>query len=360
MVCVLVNDDCSPNDFVHDEESYPAFYDFCHSLASVYKSTSMQHSNPFWFLYNNYYYYDSLQNLPSSVLTSSARPFVHRRDNAHPENNAIRVILAHFFQHRTELSRMLDDILFVELSSISLPDCCIRSQSTVIAAHLCEAYGDQVTRAICTPPSLDSCLTDDALVSEHSIVFVFPWLCYPLDELTCMLHCLSCDDILSCIHLQPHILHSLIDNRTHMKSCNGLANALWQCALQLCHGGPRMVVDVAMALLPFLDITDWTDAELICYILCSEFSSVIVDCMTHDLCSAKECKSNWEKVHHSALKKSSLQLPVLFSWNVRKHGPQSKWQHYGKLEHHALSISIFAHVQCADPKHHILTCCGTP
>jgi hypothetical protein len=172
MIYVLVNDDCSPNDFVHDEESYPAFYDFCHSLASVYESTSMQHSNPSWFLY-----------------------------------------------------------------------CCIRSQSTVIAAHLCEAYGDQVTRAICTPPSLDSCLTDDALVSEHSIMFVFPWLCYPLDELTCMLHCLSCDDILSCIHLQPH-----------MKSCNSLANALWQCALQLCHGGPRMVVDVAMALLPFLDI----------------------------------------------------------------------------------------------------------
>jgi len=82
-----------------------------------------------------------------------------------------------------------------------------------------------------------------------------------------------------------------------------------------------MLVDVAMALLPFLDITDLTEADLVCHILRSEFGSVVVDCITHDMCSAKKFKSDCQKAHHSALKKSPLQLPVSFSWNVRRHGP---------------------------------------
>jgi hypothetical protein len=172
----------------------------------------MQHGNPSWFLYADNCYYDSLQNLPSSILTSSARPFVCRRDDAHPKINAIRVILAHFFQRRAELSRMLDDILFAELSSVSLPDRCFRSRSTVIAAHLCKAYGERVATAIHTPPFLESCLTDDDIISEYSIVFALLWLCYPLDELTPILRHLRCDDVLSCIRQQPRALHSLIDN----------------------------------------------------------------------------------------------------------------------------------------------------
>lgn len=144
MACALDNDDCPPDNTVHDNKSYPAYYDapyFRRSRASVYEPTStnlagnVQHENPSWFLYTEACYRDNLQSLPASVLTSSARPFVRRRDDANTKEIAIRVILAHFFQRRAELLQISDDLLFAELSDVSLPDRCIRSRGAVIAAH---------------------------------------------------------------------------------------------------------------------------------------------------------------------------------------------------------------------------------
>lgn len=137
MACVLDNDDCSPDYTVHDNKTCPPSHDFRQSLASVYEPTSVnlavvQHANPPWFLYADDCYRDSLQRLPSSVLTSSTRPFVRRRDEAQTKKNAIRVILAHFFQRRAELSQMSDDLLFAELSTVSLPEFCIRSRGAVL------------------------------------------------------------------------------------------------------------------------------------------------------------------------------------------------------------------------------------
>lgn len=67
-----------------------------------------------------------------------------------------------------------------------------------------------------------------------------------------------------------------------------------------------MVVDVVMALLPFLDISAWTDGEIICHTLPSEFGSIIVYCITHDLRSARESKSDQGKARRSALKQESV------------------------------------------------------
>jgi hypothetical protein len=86
-----------------------------------------QHKDPFWFHYAESCYVENLQCLPSSVLTSSAQLFVRRRDDARTKNNAISIILAHFFNQRMEFSQMSADELFAALFDVSLPEGSIRT-----------------------------------------------------------------------------------------------------------------------------------------------------------------------------------------------------------------------------------------
>jgi hypothetical protein len=88
----------------------------------------------------------------------------------------------------------------------------------------------------------------------------------------------------------------------HKKSCNGLAKVLQLRVLQLIKGGPEMVADVVMALLPFLDVSAMSDGEILCHILSFEFGSVIVDQITQEMCSAKELRCLHGKECCSALK----------------------------------------------------------
>jgi len=129
-----------------------------------------------------------------------------------------------------------------------------------------------------------------------------PWMCCPIKDLTCKLRRLSRDNVLSCIRRQPSSLRSLIDTRSHKKSCNGLAKVLQLRVLQLIRGGLEMVADVITALLPFLDVSAMSDGEILCHILSFEFSSVVVDQITQEMCSAKELRRLHGKECHLALK----------------------------------------------------------
>jgi hypothetical protein len=72
--------------------------------------------------------------------------------------------------------------------------------------------------------------------------------------------------------------------------------------LQLIRGGLEMVADVITALLPFLDVSAMSDGEILCHILSFEFSSVVVDQITQEMCSAKELRRLHGKECHLALK----------------------------------------------------------
>lgn len=133
-----------------------------------------------------------------------------------------------------------------------------------------------------------------------------PWMSCLIKDLIHELHRLSRDSISSCIHCQPSSLCSLIDTWSHKKSCISLANVLQLCKLQLIKGGPEMVADVVVALLPFLDVSAMSNGEVLCPILNFEFGTVIVDQITQHFHSPKELRRLCGKSRHSTFKRETV------------------------------------------------------
>lgn len=231
------------------------------------------HETPSWFSYPEACYRDSLLRLPARVLISSARRYVRGTTNIRTKGNAVEELLDQFLKMRLELSSLSDDVMFVHLSRVLLPHGCVRSRSAVMAAHLCDSFGEQVAAAVCTPPPIAT----DIAASDHTSSWVVPWMSCPIEDLIRELCKLTREDIISCVRQLAPNFRSLIDTRSHKKSCNGLANVLHLSMLQLIEGGARMVADVVIALLPFLDVSAMRDADVFNRILSLEFGDVVVD-----------------------------------------------------------------------------------
>lgn len=102
------------------------------------------HENPLWFHHPKVCYCDGLQCLPAWVLTSSARRYIRKKDDVRTKTDAISILSTEFIWWCAGLSIVSDDVLFAQLSHVSLPDGCDMSQGTVLAAYLCETFGDQI------------------------------------------------------------------------------------------------------------------------------------------------------------------------------------------------------------------------
>jgi hypothetical protein len=85
-----------------------------------------RHENPLWFHYTEDCYCNSLQQLPSCILTSSAGQYVHKRDDIWNKTKLIGFLVAQFHRWCVKLSIMSDDVLFAHLSHVSLPEGCVR------------------------------------------------------------------------------------------------------------------------------------------------------------------------------------------------------------------------------------------
>jgi hypothetical protein len=85
-----------------------------------------RHENPSWFRHPEVCYRDGLQRLPARVSTSSARRRVRKKDDVRTKSDAIGVLIAEFIRWRAEFSIVSDDVLFAQLSHVSLPRNCLK------------------------------------------------------------------------------------------------------------------------------------------------------------------------------------------------------------------------------------------
>jgi hypothetical protein len=247
-----------------------------------------QQDDPPWFHYDDASYQHNLQALPAPTLVSIAKSLVVRQSSCRTKKDAIAVVLAHFFAKRQELSLMNGEDLSALLSCVSLPVGCIPSRGTRIAAYFCDVYGDHVATSIRCPPSLTAFIDVERTMAEASTSLQIPWLTSSLVDLSRALRTLKKPDILSSIHQQPESVRALIQTRTLHKACNGLAHAIRNRALQLFAAGAITMGNTITALLPFLDVSLFTDGDIVVRILSAEFGAAVMDCLPAPYCPQKK------------------------------------------------------------------------
>jgi len=123
---------------------------------------------------------------------------------------------------------------------------------------------------------------------EASTSLQIPWLTSSLVDLSRALHALKKPDILSSIHQQPESVRALIQTQTLHKACNGLAHAIRNRALQLFMASAITMGNTITALLPFLDVSLFTDGDIVVRILSAEFGAAVMDCLPAPYCPRKK------------------------------------------------------------------------
>lgn len=265
-----------------------------------------QHDVPPWFHYKDGHYYQSLQTLTARHLLSVVLTLVSCKTSCRTKKDATEAILSHFFSRHTELSGMDDEVLSMQLSSVPLPTGCILMRTTLIVAHFCDTYSELVAAALRRPPELTAFSNVEDVICQASTSMDMPWLTAPLPNLSQSLCVVKSSDISSCVHQQPQSVRCLIDTQSHRKLCNGIVHAIHLCTLQLHQAGSNMLANIVTAILPFVNVSKFTNGEIVRRILCSEFGPAIIDCLSYTCSTPKEMRSLHGKMQCSALKQQSL------------------------------------------------------